>query len=94
MATVQVDDELFRRLRTQAEQQGLTVEDGVQRILSEHAIEDGPGRKRRAALLNLIARSWERPLYLDGRVSNGLETLHQMREEDEIDLMRVVRGER
>ena len=94
MAMVHLDDGLYGRLKVRAEARGSSVEDDVRRILDGEAPPPKSGSERRAALLDLIDRSRERPLYLDGRVPDSTELIRQMREEEEFDLMRVVRGER
>lgn len=95
MATVHLDDDLYRQLASRATAQGRSVEADVHRILEGHASDsDSEGERRWRALDRMIARVQESPWALpeEGEV-NSTELIRQMREEEEAHLERVVRGE-
>lgn len=94
MATVVIEDSLYSRLESRAQALGVSVEDEVRQLLETEVSARPSPRERKAALLDLIEHVWQNPVYVDGRKPDSTEMIRQMREEEEIDLMRVVRGER
>lgn len=100
MASLHIDDALYRRFEADAAARGSSVEADVRRILEEHAppppADDGgddEGERRRAALLEMIERMQSRRLPLPEGFTDSTELIRQMREDRETHLLRFMRGE-
>lgn len=96
MATLHVDDDLYRRIRVSAEANGTSPESEAARVLAERfpPSTDGGGERRRRALLRMVERFRFQPIDPGPDYPGSVEFIRQMREEEEADLDRAIRGER
>lgn len=96
MATIHLDDTLYRRIQASAEANGTTPEVEAARVLDERfspSVDDGE-EHRRQALLRMVERFRSQPIDPGPDYPGSVEFIRQMREEREADLDRAVRGEK
>lgn len=95
VATVHLDNDLYRRLVARAAASGISVDEDVQRILEGHFPQPAESERERRwrALDALMVKVQGSPVELPEEAVDSTELIRQMREEEEQALMRLVRGD-